>query len=339
VSTVVVRAYKAVESFGGSAVVESFGGSVVVESFGGSAVVESFGGSVVAPPTDPDSRWMGTRTRILLHVNVPHHMPGLDSVDGDELRDWLDHVHEPETTKLLMVGLAVDEGVDPGELSSRYGLESEAVEGWVERLESEPLIVVVAEHEGVDFGELAAASGLGRGTILDWFRALDDRPTDEAAEIVRRYGQRSPGPLLSGTESRVQYLNYEVLEEHGWSLDDEDLFEEASAADLDPADYGRFLVESGETILEAAENRGISWPYACRGGACANCAVVVKEGDIAMPGQTILTDEQVRSTNARLTCVGVPVTRDLKLVMNVQHLDQFQDLRLPSPISEAGPSI
>ena len=130
---------------------------------------------------------------------------------------------------------------------------------------------------------------------------------------------------------RMEYLDYEVAARHGWQIDDDDLFERASEADLDPDSYGRLLVQPGETILEAAEERGFSWPYACRGGACANCAVMVRSGDIAMPGNNVLSDEQVNTLNARLTCVGVPVTEDVEVITNVQHLDQFADLRLPSP--------
>lgn len=63
------------------------------------------------------------------------------------------------------------------------------------------------------------------------------------------------------------------------------------------------------------------------------------EGDVAMPGQTILSTDQVQRMNARLTCVGVPVTEELKLVMNVQHLEDFQDLRLPSPMTHTTPAL
>ncbi|MFB6198374.1 MAG: ferredoxin Fer [Halobacteriaceae archaeon] len=266
-------------------------------------------------------------------------MSGLQGVDSQELQTWLEYVQRKETTRWLMIGIAYDNGVEIGELSNWYDLTSGQISDAIEELESEPLPVSVAEREGVDFEELGDAWGLNSETVADWFEALDDRPIEESVDIIRRYSQRSQGPLFSGTKCRVHYLDYEVLEEHGWNIDDEDLFEKASEADIDPVNYGRILVEPGETILEAAENRGYSWPYACRGGACANCAVIVKEGDIAMPGQTILTQEQVRETNARLTCVGVPVTKHVKLVMNVQHLDEFEDLRLPSPISEVEPTI
>ncbi|MFB6151910.1 MAG: ferredoxin Fer [Haloarculaceae archaeon] len=266
-------------------------------------------------------------------------MPTLESVDGDDLRSWLDRVESAEAARWLMVAIAVDEGVPVDDLADWYGLPTSEIRNWVDELESEPLVVSVARREGVDFGAIAEAAGLGRETVVDWFGALESRPVDEAADIVRRYSRRGSGPAVSGTRSRVQYLDYRALEVRGWSVDDPDLFEKASAADLDSSEYGRFVVEAGETILEAAENRNISWPYACRGGACANCAAIVTEGDVAMSGQTVLTDEQVRTMNARLTCVGVPVTDELKLVMNVQHLDQFDDLRLPSPVAGAEPSI
>lgn len=266
-------------------------------------------------------------------------MTGLRNVAGDDLRAWLDRVSRRETTQWLMLGLGYDEGVSVDDLARWYGLETAAVESAIEALESEPLTVVIAEREGVDFDALAERSGLGRKTIVDWFEALSNQPIDRSAEIIARYSQQRTGPLLRGRTSRVHYLDYDAVTEHGWSLDDDALFEKASDAGLDPAQHGRFLVQAGETILEAAENRGIDWPYACRGGACANCAVIVKEGDIAMPGQTILTDEQVQQLNARLTCVGVPVSEELKLVMNVQHLAALADLRLPSPMTDAQPTL
>lgn len=262
-----------------------------------------------------------------------------DFHNGDELREWLDRVDGAESTKWLMVGIALDEGLSTDDVAVWFDLSLDEVRSWIQELESEPPVVPIAKREGVDFDALAKASGLGRATIVDWFRALDKRPIDSAADIVRRYAQQSSGPLLTGTDSRISYLNYEVIADHGWAIDDEDLFEKASKADLDIADYGRFLVTAGETILQAAESRGITWPYACRGGACANCAVIVKKGDVAMPGQVVLTDEQVRVSNARLTCVGIPVTEEVKLVMNVQHLDEFDDLRLPSPVTEPSPAL
>ena len=259
------------------------------------------------------------------------------SVDTDDLREWLAHVDESETTQFLMVAIAHDQGVSASDLASWYGRSTDEIDDWLDELERRPLPVSIAAREGIDFKALADASGLNRRTIVDWFGSLASSEVTQAADVIRRYSQQSPGPLLGGTESRVFYLNHEVLAEHGWSLEDEDLFEKAADVDLDLEDYGRFLVKPGETILEAAEKRGRSWPYACRGGACANCAVIVTEGDVAMPGQTVLTENQVTRLNARLACVGVPATSELYLVYNVQHLEQFEDLRLPSPLTDAEP--
>ena len=149
-------------------------------------------------------------------------------------------------------------------------------------------------------------------------------------------GAAGPGPEPEPERSRVEYLNYECLDDHGWSLGDADLFEKAADADLGDADYGRFLVEPGETLLEAAENRGFAWPFACRGGACANCAVAVAEGDLSQPVDHILPEEMT-DRGLRLSCVGRPTTDELRVVYNVKHLPDLDDLRLPPrPFEGAG---
>ena len=126
----------------------------------------------------------------------------------------------------------------------------------------------------------------------------------------------------------MEYLDYDVLADHGWTLSDEDLFEKAANAGLGSGDHGRFLVEPGESLLEAAENRGFAWPYACRGGACANCAVAVEDGDLSMPVNHVLPEEMVER-DVRLSCVGAPTSDELRVVYNVKHLPDLDDLRLP----------
>ena len=129
--------------------------------------------------------------------------------------------------------------------------------------------------------------------------------------------------------SRVEYLNYEVIADRGWSIDDDDLFDIAADADLDPKDYGEFLVELGETLLEAAENRGFAWPYACRGGACANCAVAVVEGEMTVPIDHVLSTEMTER-GIQLSCIGAPATAEMKVVYNVKHMPELDELRLPA---------
>jgi ferredoxin len=130
------------------------------------------------------------------------------------------------------------------------------------------------------------------------------------------------------TDSRVEYLNYEVLDDHGWAIDDDDLFEKASEADLEVEDHGRLLVQPDESLLEAAENRGFAWPYACRGGACANCAVAIVEGELSIPVNHILPEEMTER-GIRLSCNGTPTTEEMKVVYNLKHLPELDDLRLP----------
>ncbi|WP_122089716.1 ferredoxin Fer [Halalkalicoccus subterraneus] len=155
----------------------------------------------------------------------------------------------------------------------------------------------------------------------------DGRPVVESGP---KAGADSDGDEDDGDDeqSRVEYLNYEVLDDHGWSLDDEDLFEKAADAGLDATDYGRFLVQPNESLLEAAENRGFAWPYACRGGACANCAVAVVEGELEMPVNHILPPEML-DRGIRLSCNGTPGTDEMQVVYNIKNLPYLDELRLP----------
>lgn len=126
----------------------------------------------------------------------------------------------------------------------------------------------------------------------------------------------------------VEYLNYDRLVDHGWNIDDPDLFRKAAAADLDLIDHGEFEVYQDESLLEAAEKCGFAWPYACRGGACANCAVGLVAGELAQPVDHILPPDLVER-GFRLSCLGEPVTDELQVVFNVKHLPELDDLRLP----------
>jgi 2Fe-2S type ferredoxin len=123
----------------------------------------------------------------------------------------------------------------------------------------------------------------------------------------------------------VEYLNYDVLDDHGWSLADADLFEKAADAELDADDHGTVEVAAGTYVLESAEAEGHEWPFSCRAGACANCAAIVYDGEVDMDMQQILSDEEVDEKNVCLTCVSSPVTDSVRLVYNAKHLEFLQD--------------
>jgi ferredoxin len=180
----------------------------------------------------------------------------------------------------------------------------------------------IAEFQRVQDAYAAIEAGAAEITAVPDARDIDtDGVETEAAD---------PEPAEAGAAAaRLEYLDYEVLVERGWQIDDVDLFEKASNADLDPDSYGRLLVNSGETILEAAEERGFSWPFACRGGACANCAVALIEGDVEMPSNHVLSEGMVEE-GIRLSCMSRPASDELKLVFNVEGLSGLEELRLPS---------
>lgn len=151
---------------------------------------------------------------------------------------------------------------------------------------------------------------------------VDDRPVDDGAAD----GETADA---AATTTTVEYLDYDILADFGWSLEDPDLFEKAADADLGPPDFGRFAIDGDDTtLLEAAEHVGYTWPFACRGGACANCAVAVLDGELSTPVNHILP-EAMLDRGIRLSCVGTPETDELRVVYNVKHLPELDDLRLP----------
>lgn len=261
-------------------------------------------------------------------------MSRLTHVDADRLRDWLPEARAAATAEALMIAIAYDAGTEPQELASWYDQPVDAIESTIAALDTPDYIAEIARLEGVDMEGVARESNLTVDSVVEWFGSLSTKPPASAARVVRGYAEGGVEPLVTGSPSTVYHLDYNTVSARGWSVTDDDLFEKAADADLSLPEYGRFLVEPGESILEAAERGGRSWPYACRGGACSNCAVIVKAGDIAMPGQSILTTDQIDRLNARLSCVGVPITDEVKIVTGVGVDDEFADLRLPSPVDD-----
>ncbi|MXV63448.1 universal stress protein [Natronorubrum sp. JWXQ-INN-674] len=147
--------------------------------------------------------------------------------------------------------------------------------------------------------------------------------------VTERTVRFSPVPVVSvkpeSAGATVEFLDYEVVEDRGWSLEDDDLFEKATEADLTAGAYGTMTVEEGEYILEAAEAEGYDWPFYCRGGGCINCAATLVAGEVEMEANRSLSDEEVDEMNLRLTCVATPTTDEVKLVYNAKQLEQLRD--------------
>jgi ferredoxin len=152
----------------------------------------------------------------------------------------------------------------------------------------------------------------------------DDDAVDPADVDLTEGGEDAREPK----STRVTFLDYEAVVDYGWSLDDDDLFRKAARADLDPDAHGRLLVHPGESLLEAAERSGFSWPFSCRGGACANCAVYLAEGKLSQPTDHIMP-EDLAERGFRLSCNGYPLSDELSVVFNVKQRAELDDLILP----------
>lgn len=140
-----------------------------------------------------------------------------------------------------------------------------------------------------------------------------------------KVGRDAESGDTDGEGATVEYLNYEVLDRFDWDVDDDRLFEKAAEAELDDTDHGTFRVPPHRYILDAAEDEGYAWPFECRAASCANCAGIVVEGEVEMDMDLILTEEEVEQRNIVLTCQSQPVTDEVKLLYNAQHLDYLQD--------------
>lgn len=160
------------------------------------------------------------------------------------------------------------------------------------------------------------------------YAALTDRDRNGSEPDAVNVDVSDPDDGRGVSPTRVEFLDHAVLDDYEWTLDDDDLFEKAARADLTPADHGRLLVDPSESLLEAAESRGFAWPFSCRGGACANCAVFLAEGELSQPANHVLPAE-LSDRGFRLSCNGYPITDELKIVFNVKRLPELDELMLP----------
>lgn len=154
----------------------------------------------------------------------------------------------------------------------------------------------------------------------------DFRKVQKAYEILIEESDEEDVTGLSEIiyPARVDFIHYGYVSDNNLDADrsvfDRDVPEEAS---------GSFIVNEGETVLQAAERAGYSWPFSCRGGACSNCAVKVVEGDFRTPNYAILTDELL-DKGYRLSCIGKPLTSEIKVICGVRDHEEIEELLLPS---------
>jgi ring-1,2-phenylacetyl-CoA epoxidase subunit PaaE len=68
-----------------------------------------------------------------------------------------------------------------------------------------------------------------------------------------------------------------------------------------------FSADASKTILEAAIDAGVDPPYSCQGGVCGSCIGRVKEGEVSMASNQILSDGEV-AEGLVLTCQASCIT-------------------------------
>ena len=68
-----------------------------------------------------------------------------------------------------------------------------------------------------------------------------------------------------------------------------------------------FIMSRNKSVLESALKENIDAPYSCQGGICSSCIARIKEGEVEMRQNNILTDEEV-SDGIILTCQSYPIT-------------------------------
>ena len=123
----------------------------------------------------------------------------------------------------------------------------------------------------------------------------------------------------------VEYLSYEVVQEEGWDVYDEENFEKAEELELDEDEHGEFEMNGDDNILDAAECEGHEWAFECRAGTCATCAAIVIDGEVEMEIPPILSPDE-EDKGFTLTCIGAPKTDRVKLLFDAKDSDDLMIL-------------
>lgn len=128
---------------------------------------------------------------------------------------------------------------------------------------------------------------------------------------------------LCGPETMIHTVK-DVLTEHGVASDKIhfELFKAAKVAEIteevsaNGKTQATIIVDDEETtiemsqkqtILEAALDEDIDAPYSCQGGICSSCLARLKEGEVIMRQNNILTESEV-AQGLILTCQAQPTT-------------------------------
>ncbi len=85
------------------------------------------------------------------------------------------------------------------------------------------------------------------------------------------------------------------------------------------------IVEDDETVLEAALDKGLDYPFGCQSGACGSCKSVVLSGEFELGDyQPFVLNDEERAQNMTLACQTFP-----KSDMEIAYLDPDEPAEHP----------
>mgnify|MGYP005746440537 FL=1 len=71
-----------------------------------------------------------------------------------------------------------------------------------------------------------------------------------------------------------------------------------------------FTMENDSNILDEALSNGIDVPYSCQGGVCLTCMGKVKNGNVEMEENGMLSDDEI-DEGLVLTCISKPASDEI----------------------------
>ncbi len=85
-----------------------------------------------------------------------------------------------------------------------------------------------------------------------------------------------------------------------------------------------FLVEDGETVLQAGLRHGLPLPFGCQSGSCASCRVRLLSGEVSYPFPPPALSEQEIAAGYILMCLAKPAS---ELTLDLHQPPQIESLR------------
>ncbi|MEU4808794.1 ferredoxin--NADP reductase [Nocardia fluminea] len=172
----------------------------------------------------------------------------------------------------------------------------------------------------------------GRITVAHWLESLQGLPsTAQLAAFAAPYPSFEsfvcgPGPFMSAVTEALSGAGWpreRVTTEVFVSLSGDPFTAPEPLDPADSADAARVEVEldgtvhalswpRSRTLVDVMLADGLDVPYSCREGECGSCACTVVDGEVTMPGSTILDQEDI-DAGYTLACQARPSTDRVRI--------------------------